>query len=96
MWFKITFGFQKSFNFHKKYPKKVECPEYVLNKNNVEKEKSNFRNIASNYDLDKYNNLYIKYYKNNKKDKLNYELFIVLFIQNIYIYIKIYIKIRTS
>ena len=52
-------------------PKKVKYPEYFLNINNVENEKRYFRNIASNYAIDKYNNLYIKYYKNNKKDKLD-------------------------
>ena len=68
-------------------PKKVKYPEYILNINNVENEKRYFRNIASNYALDKCKNLYIKYYKNNKKDKLDYELYTVPFVQDINRYI---------
>ena len=46
-------------------------PDYILNtKKNIENEKRYFRNISNNYELDKFNNLCIKYYPEHK-DKTN-------------------------
>ena len=46
-------------------------PDYILNsKKIIENEKRYFRNISNNYELDKFNNLCIKYYPEHK-DKTN-------------------------
>ena len=70
-------------------PKKFEYPGYILNNTNVENEKHYFRNIASNYDKDKNNHLYIKYYNNKKSDKLNYELFAIPLVKDMNKYIEV-------
>ena len=71
-----------------------EYPKYIKNEQNDNKEnvKRYFRRIASNYELDTNNELYIKYYKNNKikqslKDNKDYILCKIPFEKNIIEYL---------
>ena len=65
-----------------------DYPEYVCEEiNNIDNCKRNFRNIAKNYELVKFNNLYIKYYSDKKNKNINYDLFTVPFVQDIHKYI---------
>ena len=68
---------KKISKFNPKYP------DYIYeNENSIDTQKRYFRTLANKYELDINNNLYIKYYP-DKKNKINYELKIVPFTNNL-------------
>lgn len=74
--------------------KERKLSKFIESSNNIESQKRYFRKIASNYVLDIYNDLYIKYY-NRKKFKINNADFVLLkvpFVSNEYI-LKIHYKL---